>query len=59
MYLFIKLTKWYAKEIDSVEADLDNINAHISNGDIIGVGDDIETFADAVGVSKEDIEVVD
>ena len=60
IYLFIKMSgKWYGQEIDDVESAEENIQAHVDNGNIVVLADDIETFAEEMGIEVSDIEMVD
>jgi len=56
MFSLVKLSgKWYSLTIDSVEDGMENIQEHIDNGNIVCLTDNIETFADEMGIDEEEI----
>ena len=59
MYFFIKMSEqWYGLEIEDIESDLENLQEHVNNGDIVHLADDIEYFADDMGIDVAEIEIL-
>ena len=60
MFMFIKMSsKWYCKEVESLFSENPNIEAHVGNGTMVVLMDDIESFCDEMDVEKDEIEMVD
>ena len=58
-YMFIKMRdSWHCQEISSVIAAVNNnkLENLISNGEIVAFSDDIESFAEEMGIEAKDIE---
>lgn len=51
--------KWYANEIDDVENHQETIQELVEQGSIVALCDDLEWFADELGIEKDDIQVID
>ena len=59
MYMFIQMSsKWYCKENISLFTESPNIEAHVANGEMVILTDDMEEFCSTMGVNEEDIEMV-
>jgi len=59
MFYFVKLSSgWFGKEIESVDSNSEDIQAHAENGDIVVVMDDVDAFCEAMNVKESDIEFV-
>lgn len=56
LYALIKMSKWYAQSIESVEESVDWIQTHVDNGDIVLITDSIEYAKDEMGI--EDVEII-
>lgn len=59
MYMFIKMSsKWFYREVQSISQAMNCYHAmeHVSQGEIIAFGDDVEYFADEMGIKVEDME---
>ena len=58
MYMFIKMSSsWFCKTVQSISSSMSNAMEHVRNGEIIAYADDIEGFADEMGIEVEDIEM--
>ncbi len=56
MFSLVKLSgKWYSLTIEDVEDGMENIQEHVNNGDIVCLTDDLESFADEMGINKDEI----
>lgn len=58
MYRIIKLSKWFALEIEDIEDDIDNINVFVDEGTPVLLCYDLEIAADFLGIEEEEIEIV-
>ena len=59
MYMFVKMLDiWCGEEFDSYIKMVHEIEPHVSNGNIVIVGDDIEIFADKIGIGVGDIVMI-
>ena len=59
IYMFIKMSgKWYCKEVTNLFTEQSNIEAHINNGEIVCLTDDIDGFAAEMEIEIDDIEIV-
>ena len=61
MYMFIKMgSGWFCKEVQSIISAVNCGKAleHIRNGEVVAFADDIEYFADQIGINADDIEMV-
>jgi len=65
MWMMILLGgKWYAREYDGEDhlretQGMDNLFAHVNNGEVVCVSDDLETFCDEMDVDKDNVVVVE
>ena len=50
---------WYAVEVVSVEDELENIEAYVSEGSVVAFCDDLESAADDLEINAEDIRLVE
>jgi len=57
MFRFVLMTgKWYALEIDEeLYSDVDSILHFANEGTVVAICDDVETFADQLGINVADI----
>jgi hypothetical protein len=47
--------KWYSVEINNIDDDIENITDFIESGDIVALTDDIDWFAEEIGVERNEI----
>ena len=61
--LVLMSSKWYAvhyEDGDDLLLDIeDSVFEHVNQGTIIALSDDLETFADEMGIELSDIETVE
>ena len=50
--------KWYSRMIDGIECDIDDIEELVSCGEIVVLTDDLDGFAEELGISIDDIEKI-
>lgn len=59
-YLVVCMSgKFYVREIGDLEDHIDNIQDHISNGDIVLLCDDVEHLKETIGISDCEIVMVE
>lgn len=59
--MFIKMSsKWYYQEFPSLKSKTlrENMIEHVNNGTIVAFADDLEYFADEMGIKVYDMEFV-
>jgi hypothetical protein len=60
MFRLVKMSDaWYAMKIEDVDSDLEAISLFVESGDIVALTDDMDYFADEMGIDIKDIQVVD
>ena len=60
--MFIRMSgKWYYQEFSTLSSSKlqENMREHVNNGTIVAFADDLESFADEMGIKVDDIEFVD
>lgn len=56
MYMFIKMSSgWYGKKINVINTG--DVFDFVDNGEIVAFSDEIETFADEMGIEVKDIKM--
>ena len=64
MWLMILMTnRWYARQYDDFddltrESALEKIEDYVSQGTVVSICDDLDTWCDELGVSVDDVTVV-
>lgn len=59
MYMFVKMSSgWFCEKVQSMSSSMSNAMEHVSQGEIIAYADEIEGFADEMGIEVDDIEMV-
>ncbi len=59
MYYFVKMSSgWIGKKISDVASHEYIIQEYVDCGDIVAFSDDVGSFADAVGISEDDIKML-
>ena len=60
IYYFVKMSgKWYGRKISDVKSYEQDIQELVDNGDIVALSDDIDYFADQMGIESSEIKMVD
>lgn len=58
MYRVVKLSDiYYGKEIMDLESETSNITTHIEEGDVVTIGQDLESIATFFDIEIEDIKL--
>lgn len=56
MYMLVKMgNNWYATKISDVKSYKNDIQAHVNNGNIVALCDDLEYFAHNMDVNQTNI----
>lgn len=56
MYMFIKMSSgWHGKKINVINTE--DVFDFVNNGEIVAFSDEIETFADEMGIEVDDIKM--
>jgi hypothetical protein len=56
MYRLVLISNvWYCTHIEGIEDDLESLEEFVGSGVIVVICDDVEYFADEIGISLSDI----
>lgn len=65
MFIFVKMSsKWYGREVemdgDGINEDeIENMTTHALGGNIVVIADDLEWFAEELGIDLKEIELIE